>query len=420
MKGVDPDDVPEAARRHGEFLLNDAIRRYPAVLRMAAKGGRQVGNQTRQRRREILAGLFVRLCSLGYYPRSIDELKAKHIRALVQDAEQRKVLPSTFNGYSTCLKRLYRAIGKPQLVIDVNGYLVDRKFARRSGVARFDKSLEGGGISFSEIRARAMKVDPRVACILELCFEFGMRAREAWEFRPALTLQGGVICIFWGCKGGRKRQLPFAPTEKHIALVERAKSFVRTDAESMIPRGVKLHQWKARWQRAMKKIGLTREQLGRTPHALRHSFLCRYFETVTGHRAPVRGGSLHEVDPHADRAARELVGDTAGHGRRSVSSAYIGGATASPLPGATTTPAQQFHHVQNPGDAACRCDLSAAVLQGPGSTDVHPGSSGCFQGNVSPIAAQRPAHIVVALDDVGVGTKSAATSSSQLGDSCDI
>ena len=327
MKGVHPGNVPKSARRHGQFLLNDAMRRYPTVLRMAARGGRQVGNQTRQRRREILVGLLVRLCSLGYYPRTVDDLKSKHIRVLVRDAEQRKVSPSTFNGYSTCLKRLYRAIGKPQLVDDVNGYLLDRRFARRSGVAQFDKSLEGAGIAFSEVRARAMEVDPRVACILELCFEFGMRAREAWEFRPALTLQGGVICIFWGCKGGRKRQLPFAPTEKHIALVEWAKSFVRTDAESMIPRGVKLHQWKARWQRAMKKIGLTREQLGRTPHALRHSFLCRYFSAVSEHEPPVRGGRLHRIDPHADRAARELVGDAAGHGRRSVSSAYIGGAT---------------------------------------------------------------------------------------------
>jgi integrase len=327
MKGVDPDDVPKAAKRHGEFLLNDAIRRYPAVLRMAAKGGRQVGNQTRQRRREILAGLLVRLCSLGYYPRTVDDLKSKHVRALVRDAEQRKVSSSTFSGYSTCLKRLCRAIGKPQLVDDVNGYLLDRKFACRSGVARFDKSLEGGGISFTEIRTKAMEIDPRVACILELCFEFGMRVREAWQFRPALTLQGGVICIFWGCKGGRKRQLPFAPTEKHIALVGWAKSFVRTDAESMIPRGVKLHEWKARWQRAMTKIGLTRKQLGRTPHALRHSFLCRYFSAVSDHEPPVRGGTLHRIDPHADRAARELVGDAAGHGRPSVSAAYVGGAT---------------------------------------------------------------------------------------------
>lgn len=128
-------------------------------------------------------------------PRSgMEDLKAKHIRALVRDAEQRKVSSSTFSGYATCLTLLYRAIRKPQLVEDVRSYLAEPAFARRSGIARFDKSLEGG------------------------------------------------------CKGNRKRQLPFVPAEKHIALVEWAKTFAGSRTESMIPRGVKPHQWKARWQ----------------------------------------------------------------------------------------------------------------------------------------------------------------------------
>jgi hypothetical protein len=66
---------------------------------MHSKGVPQVSHSTRQRRREILAGLLIRLCALGYYPPTVDDLRAKHIRALVRDAEQRRVSSSTWETY---------------------------------------------------------------------------------------------------------------------------------------------------------------------------------------------------------------------------------------------------------------------------------------------------------------------------------
>lgn len=328
MKGV-TEAMPRRARRHGDFLTRDAFIRYAGPLRVSLLVERQVGTLTRKARKDVIGGLMRRLCALGYYPPTIDDLKAKHVGALLRDAEDRKVSASTFTGYVTCLTVLCLAIGKPQFVDDVGGYLRDPEYVRRSGVAQYDKSLEGAGISFADVRARAMEVDERIACILELCYEFGMRVNEAWSCRPHQMLQGGVVCIYWGCKGGRKRQLSLVLTDEQRALVERAKAFAFTTAESMIPRGVRRKEWKSRWQRAMTRIGLTRKQLGRTPHALRHSFLCKDFETVSGHPAPVHGGNLHVIDSVADRAARELVANSAGHVRASIASAYVGGAKVS-------------------------------------------------------------------------------------------
>lgn len=325
MKGLTA-PIQKQAKRHGDFLTRDAFARYAGPLRMSLRVERQVGTVTRKTRKDIIRGLLRRLCALGYYPPRIADLKAKHVGALLRDAEDRKVSAPTFAGYVTCLTLICRAIGKPQFVDDVGGNLRNRQYARRSGVASYDKSLEGGGITFADVRMRAAEVDERIACILELCYEFGMRANEAWSCRPHHMLQHGVVCVYWGCKGGRKRQLPLVPTDDHVALIDRAKAFAKTKAESMIPRGVSRKEWRSRWQRAMKKIGLTRDRLGRTPHALRHSFLCRHFETASDHAAPVRGGNLHAIDPVADRAARELTADTAGHVRPSIASAYVGGA----------------------------------------------------------------------------------------------
>lgn len=337
MKGLTA-ATPRQAKRHGDFLTREAFARYAGPLRMSLRVQRQVGTVTRKARKDIIRGLLRRLCALGYFPPSIDDLKAKHIGALLRDAEDRKVSASTFAGYITCLTLICRAIGKPQFVDNVGGYLRNPKFARRSGVANYDKSLEGGGISFADVRERAAEVDGRIACILELCYEFGMRVNEAWSCRPHHMLQRGLVCIYWGCKGGRKRQLPLVPTDDHVALIERAKAFAKTKAESMIPRRVSRKEWKSRWQRAMKKIGLTRDQLGRTPHALRHSFLCRQFETASGRAAPVRGGNLHAIDPVADRAARELTADPAGHVRPSIASAYVGGARQPSTHASTSNP----------------------------------------------------------------------------------
>jgi integrase len=325
MKGVNSEHIQPSARRHGRFLFRDLCARYPDAIRIALKGARSVGVKTRRERRVFLRAALRRLCELGFCPSGIDRLKSKHIRALCRDMEDRRLAAATIATGASHLSALCKGIGKPELTANVTGYFLNPRVLVRSGVARRDKSLEGAGIDFADIYQRALAIDARVACMLELCHVLGLRSQEAWLFRPHAAIQSGIICVYWGAKGGRKRQLPFAPTDEHRALIEKAKSFVLTEPESMIPRGVSLLEWKSRWQRVMTKIGLTRGQLGVTPHSLRHSMLCRYYTEVSGHEPPVRGGTLHETDPHADRAARDLTADPAGHCRRSVTSAYIGG-----------------------------------------------------------------------------------------------
>jgi integrase len=171
--------------------------------------------------------------------------------------------------------------------------------------------------------------------------ELGLRLQEAMLFRPHMALDDvGCLRILWGTKGGRPRALPLPVSPTQRAVVEWAKTFAQTPAESMVPRGWRLERYRRRVYRLCARIGLTKRQQGATPHSLRHGALLRLYERLTGVAPPARGGDLVSHDPEADLAARILVALQAGHSRSSVSSAYLGprrirGQPVPPSPGLT-------------------------------------------------------------------------------------
>lgn len=60
-------------------------------------------------------------------------------------------------------------------------------------------------------------------------------------------------------------------------------------------------------------------------HELRATYACERYERITGHRAPINGGELCQVDRRFDREARRKISYELGHGRIDVVAAYIGG-----------------------------------------------------------------------------------------------
>ena len=109
------------------------------------------------------------------------------------------------------------------------------------------------------------------------------------------------------------------------AVLERVQALVQTRHGSMIPPGYeRAEQWARHFYRRCKQIGLTKDQLGITPHSLRHGVLLDLFEAIAGVPAPVRGGSEVPLDAAQEQVAREIVSEFAGHSRPQVSSAYLG------------------------------------------------------------------------------------------------
>jgi integrase len=109
------------------------------------------------------------------------------------------------------------------------------------------------------------------------------------------------------------------------AVLKRAQALVPSHYGSMIPpRYERAEQWARHFYHLCRRIGLTKDQLGVTPHSLRHGVLLDLFEVIAGVPAPVRGGSKVPVDAAQEQVAREIVSEFAGHSRPRISSAYLG------------------------------------------------------------------------------------------------
>lgn len=312
------------------------------LARRALRGG-EVGIKTRRERRVVIERALRDLHASGLELRRLKNLRAKHVRQILTDWRARSLKASTLSSYVSHLRTLCGWLQKPQLIKLLDDYVAAQpEIVRRRTVTDHDRSERAAGLTVREILDRAQARDPRFAAQLALIKAFGLRSKEAWLFRPHLAVgQDGSLQVLWGTKGGRPRVLPIALTREHHTVLEWACTFAQTRSESMIPRGWSLKRWRRRYYLLCEQIGLTRKDLGVTPHSLRHGVLLDLYEWLTGVAAPARGGALGQQDPHTDRAARELISMYAGHAELHISSAYLGGirtttsATTSPRPTVT-------------------------------------------------------------------------------------
>ncbi len=299
------------------------------VARRAGRGG-EVGMKTRRERRIVIESALRELHASGLKLRRLKNFRAKHVRRILRLWQARGLKTSTLSTYVSHLRTLCGWLDKPQLVALIDE-LIGREpqLVQRRTVTDTDRSERGANVSVVEVLSRALALDERFAAQLALIIAFGLRSMEAWLFRPHLALRSdGRLQVLWGTKGGRPRLLPLEMTPAHLAVLAWACSFAQTRSESMIPRGWTVQRWRRRYYRYCSRLGLTRRQLGVTPHAFRHGMLLDLYEWLTGVPAAVRGGTLARVDPPADRAARAIVSAVAGHAELHITSAYLGGLKA--------------------------------------------------------------------------------------------
>lgn len=319
---------PREHRRRGwrqEFYrdLNEHIRKFNS--RRARRGG-ETGKLTQRHRIMALEKSLRRLLNAGYKLRRLNNFGLKHMQWIVNDWRARDLnRASTMQNYFSHFRKFCMDLGKPQLARYLDEEQAGDPLMRRSTYARTDHSEQARGLDVHALFKQAHALNPWFAAQLMLIFAFGLRASEAMQFRPHLAERSdGLVLVLFGTKGGRPRVLPFELTEFQRSVLQYAKTFPVHKAESMIPADYSLKRWRRRFYDYCERVGLTRDQLGVTPHSLRHGYLLDNYEEIAGEAAPVRGGGLARVNPCADRAVREVIALLAGHTHPSITTAYLG------------------------------------------------------------------------------------------------
>lgn len=334
--------------RLGKLLREFRIlfHRNGGVAACSAKG---IGAKTRHDRRHIMTSMLIEMYRGQYQLCYLKNFRAKHALNILEQWKEQGLAASTMATYVSHLRTFVVWLRKGELLEVIDGYCAARRhLTQRQAATTRDKSEWGAKVEFLEILQRAIATgNEYFVCQLLLMRAFGLRAREAWAFRPHLCIDlMGRVQVDWGTKGGRRRTLPAPLTPLQREALERARTLVRDRDGSMIPIEYSMEQWSNRFYRLTKRIGLTRARLGATAHSLRHGALIELYEGASGERAPVRGGMDRPASPARERAARTLVAEVAGHGRLQVSSAYLGSrrrkrpgaSTAAPLPEVGSSP----------------------------------------------------------------------------------
>ncbi|AVU78276.1 MULTISPECIES: integrase domain-containing protein [Pseudomonas] len=171
---------------------------------------------------------------------------------------------------------------------------------------------------------------PRVAAIVQLARETGMRLREAILANlPRLQREAkqlGRINIQDGTKGGRSG----ASASRWITVSNKIREALAF-AHQVSPKGSRnllapnesYLDFLTSTVRPARDLLHTHELRGF--HELRAAYACERYEEITDHLAPINGGNCYQLNQHLDQLARVQISYELGHGRIDVVSAYIGG-----------------------------------------------------------------------------------------------
>jgi len=261
-------------------------------------------------RKQVLHHFAEELIKLGYKIPVIQNLKQKHIVAVVEHWKNLGLYNGTIKNRLSMLRRLANLLGKPSL-IPSNAAL---NIGKRHYVTPINRAIHNPDLS--------NVTDKHIRISLELQRVFGLRQEESLKIKPYLADKGDRLDLLssW-CKGGRARTIPIQSDEQHYWLNE-AKKQVGELGNSLIPpdRSYIQHRWV--YDKQVKLAKLTH------PHGLRHAYAQRRYKELTSWDAPLNGGPNFEQltveQKELDRWARLILTDHLGHSHLAVLRVYLG------------------------------------------------------------------------------------------------
>lgn len=328
----DLDHLPLTPRRW-KFVLALLLARHNWHHSTKDKG---VSHATMEERRLFCFRIFTFLKSAGYRldPRS---LSGRHVEVLMAEWRRRAMAgelgAASLQKYHSFLVTFAGWIGKPKLVKPLASYFDDPSLITRTYCATAPKAWRQRGVDVEEVISQVDTYDQHAATGLRLMHAFGLRIKEACMFRPhtdvitatqAGLLGRGDICfirILRGSKGGRLRHVAVDSVGREQAIAS-ARALVIQEGDSISDPRLTLVRAIRRMRYVMERFGITKKDLGVTPHGLRHEYSTDGYRDATGVAAPVHGGD--PVDRALDIMVRQGIAERLGHGRIRITDAYLG------------------------------------------------------------------------------------------------
>lgn len=272
------------------------------------KSGSHASQASKRRRCSIIAS---DLEACGFRNLDIQNLKPKHIEALVTFWKERGLAIGTIKNLMIELRRIAEYIGKENIVKKKNREygIDDRTYV--TNVSKANKVTD-------EQLARVS--DSYTKASLRLQREFGLRREESIKIHPEWADLSDRLRLkdSW-TKGGKYREIPIVTAEQRKALDD-AKALAGTG--SLIPEGMRYKDQLERFKSQCAKAGIAHV------HAQRHRFAQLQYEELAGWKCPACGGpTAKQLTPEQrarDRAVRLLVSRELGHEREQITSVYLG------------------------------------------------------------------------------------------------
>ena len=280
-------------------------------LKIICKSSRDGSFATQSARNHVLQQVADELHQLGYKKLKADNLKPKHIVALVSHWQSKELAPGTIKNRMSHVRWLTEKLGRSSIVASNTELNIDRRVhvdndANKSRELNYDKLAN---IS-----------DPYTAASLELQRAFGLRREEAIKFSSSYADRGDKLVLkgSW-CKGGRVREIPVKNQHQRDVL-DRIKTI--TEGGALIRPDRNYIQQLKIYERETIRVGLDRN------HGLRHSYAQDRYKEIAGFKCPAAGGKISREltldEKLVDQIARQKISRELGHEREQITAIYLG------------------------------------------------------------------------------------------------
>jgi integrase len=300
---------------------------------------RPVSQRTSTNYRVVMHQVLDELRHLRMGVQNLGEIGQKHVIRLTKHWQACKQAPATIQNKVSVMRRFLTMVGKPNAIPQrdewrhaLNTHGVEAP-DRRETVLRKSKAWKERGVDFKQIVEKVRINSAITAMQLEVQAAFGLRALESMELDPRAADHGDDLRLLYGTKGGRPRDVEFKTSDEGLNLfrrdvLERAKAMAKVHPKGRLARkGYSLDANVKHFYYQMRKVGVTRKDLGVTAHGLRHEYMTNKLEDETGLPAfNTSCAKLHYTREEIERMkkAEEKVTSDAGHAREYSSRAYVG------------------------------------------------------------------------------------------------